>query len=195
MLRLSNLTLVGLFATSSLAVAQTTPPPPPSAPGAPTISTAAGTTIASVAASDPRLSTLASAMQAADLAATLAGPGPFTVFAPENEAFGRLAPGTMDTLLKPENKPTLVKVLNYHVVPGRVTLAQLREQIRAGNGQATLMTVEGSPLVVAQEGAAIKLTDVSGNRSYIAKPDMEEANGVIHVVNGVVVPKLPAPTA
>lgn len=151
-------------------------------------------TIADTAMAEPKLSTLVSAVQAADLATTLSGPGPFTVFAPENEAFTRLAPGTLDTLLKPENKPTLTKVLTYHVVPGKVTLAQLREQITAGNGTATLTTVEGSPLKVSTEGAAIALTDVSGNKSYVAQPDVQASNGVVHVVNGVVVPNL-APAA
>jgi uncharacterized surface protein with fasciclin (FAS1) repeats len=151
-------------------------------------------TIADTAMGNPKLSTLVSAVQAADLAGTLSGPGPFTVFAPENEAFTRLAPGTLDTLLKPENKPTLTKVLTYHVVPGKVSLAQLREQIEAGNGTATLTTVEGSPLTVSTEGAAIALTDVSGNKSYLAQPDVQASNGVVHVVNGVVVPKL-APAA
>jgi uncharacterized surface protein with fasciclin (FAS1) repeats len=142
------------------------------------------------ASAAPNLTTLVQAVQAADLAGTLAGPGPFTVFAPENDAFTRLAPGTLDTLLKPENKATLAKVLTYHVVPGNVTLEQLRSQIEAGGGTATLTTVEGSPLTVAAEGAAIVLTDVSGNKSYVAVPDVKQSNGVVHVVNGVVVPKL-----
>ncbi|HTG37291.1 fasciclin domain-containing protein [Sphingomonas sp.] len=238
MLNLSILALAGMAATSSLAIAQTTPAPatpapatqpgttattpqsntaPPSAtapgvspgttraapdqtatPGAPAAATAAQTpgsatttqTIVDAATSNPDLSTLVSAVQAADLGATLSGPGPFTVFAPANEAFTRLAPGTLDTLLKPENKPTLTKVLTYHVVPGKVTLEQLREQIKAGGGKATLTTVEGSPLTVAEEGAAIALTDTSGNKSYVAKPDVAASNGVVHVVNGVVVPQL-----
>lgn len=142
------------------------------------------------ASAAPNLSTLVQAVQAADLAATLSGPGPFTVFAPENDAFTRLAPGTLDTLLKPENKPTLTKVLTYHVVPGKVSLAQIRDQIKAGGGTATLTTVEGSPLTIAEEGAAIVLTDASGNKSYVAVPDVNQSNGVVHVVNGVVVPKL-----
>ncbi|MEZ0496996.1 fasciclin domain-containing protein [Sphingomonas sp. IW22] len=242
MLNLSILALAGLAATSSLAIAQTTPAPatqpgttattpqsttatpsgtaPGVSPGttraAPgttdtpgtsgttgtagttgTPSTAAdpaGQTITDATTNNPKLSTLATAVKAADLGATLSGPGPFTVFAPENEAFTRLAPGTLDTLLKPENKPTLTKVLTYHVVPGKVSLEQLREQIKAGGGKATLTTVEGSPLTIAEEGAAIALSDVSGNKSYLAQPDVEASNGVVHVVNGVVVPQL-APAA
>ncbi|WP_315761844.1 fasciclin domain-containing protein [Sphingomonas sp. Y38-1Y] len=217
--RLSLLAAAGLAATSSLALAQTAAPTTASPTGqtaAPTAQTAApagsamaapadpttaastpaaaGGTIADAAMNNAKLTTLASAVKAADLGTTLSGPGPFTVFAPENEAFSRLAPGTLDTLLKPENKPTLTKVLTYHVVPGKVTLEQLREQIKAGGGKATLTTVEGSPLTVAEEGAAIALTDVSGNKSYVAQPDVAASNGVVHVVNGVVVPKL-APAA
>ncbi|PCD01872.1 fasciclin [Sphingomonas spermidinifaciens] len=210
--RLSIVALAGLAATSSLAMAQTTAPTAPTAAqqqpmagqaatstttttAAPTATPAAASgTIADTAMSNPKLSTLVSAVKAADLATTLSGPGPFTVFAPENEAFTRLAPGTLDTLLKPENKPTLTKVLTYHVVPGKVTLEQLRTQIKAGGGKTTLTTVEGSPLTVAEEGAAIALTDASGNKSYVAQPDVMASNGVVHVVNGVVVPKL-APAA
>jgi len=210
--RFSMIALAGLAATSSLAMAQTTPTTtqtPMTTQGTTTAQPATGTTatatattpaaatgtIADTAMANPKLSTLVSAVKAADLATTLSGPGPFTVFAPENEAFTRLAPGTLDTLLKPENKPTLTKVLTYHVVPGKVTLEQLRAQMKAGGGKATLTTVEGSPLTVSEEGAAIALTDASGNKSYVAQPDVMATNGVVHVVNGVVVPKLaPATT-
>ncbi|UUL84212.1 fasciclin domain-containing protein [Sphingomonas qomolangmaensis] len=147
-------------------------------------------TIVENASAAPSLSTLVTAVKAADLAETLSGAGPFTVFAPENDAFTRLAPGTLDTLMKPENKAVLAKVLTYHVVPGKVSLAQLQEQMKAGGGTATLTTVEGSPLTVTTEGAAIVLTDVSGNKSYVAIPDVNQSNGVVHIVNGVVVPKL-----
>lgn len=142
------------------------------------------------AAAAPNLSTLVTAVKAAGLDATLAGPGPFTVFAPTNDAFGRLAPGTVDTLMKPANKPALTKVLTYHVVPGAITLEQLKAQITAGGGKATLTTVEGEPLVAAIEGNGISLSDVSGNKSYIEIADVKQSNGVVHVVNGVLVPKL-----
>jgi uncharacterized surface protein with fasciclin (FAS1) repeats len=142
------------------------------------------------AAAAPNLSTLVSAVKAAGLDATLSGPGPFTVFAPTNDAFGRLAPGTVDNLMKPANKPSLVKVLNYHVVAGSMTLADLQAKITSGGGKTTLTTVEGDPLVVAKEGNAISLTDVGGNKSYIEVPDVRQSNGVVHVVNGVLVPKL-----
>ncbi|MES2058034.1 MAG: fasciclin domain-containing protein [Pseudomonadota bacterium] len=147
-------------------------------------------TIVDNAGAAPNLSTLVSAVKAADLAATLSGPGPFTVFAPTNDAFSRLAPGTVDTLLKPENKATLVKVLTYHVVPGTITGAQLLAQIDAGGGKVVLKTVEGEPLTVTKEGQAVALIDVNGNKSYIEVPDVRQSNGVVHVVNGVVLPKL-----
>lgn len=150
----------------------------------------ASRTIVANASAAPNLSTLVSAVKAAGLEATLSGPGPFTVFAPTNEAFGRLAPGTVDTLLKPENKATLTKLLTYHVVPGSITLEQLKQQITAGGGKATLTTVEGSTLTVAAEGNAISLTDANNNKSYIEVPNVRQSNGVVHVVNGVVTPKL-----
>lgn len=142
------------------------------------------------AAAAPNLSTLVAAIKAAGLDATLSGPGPFTVFAPSNDAFGRLAPGTVDTLMKPANKPSLIKVLTYHVVPGTITLADLQARLKAGGGTTTLTTVEGQPITVTLEGAAISLTDVGGNKSYIETPDVRQSNGVVHVVNGVLVPKL-----
>jgi uncharacterized surface protein with fasciclin (FAS1) repeats len=142
------------------------------------------------AAAAPNLTTLVSAVKAAGLDTTLAGPGPFTVFAPTNDAFGRLAAGTVDTLMKPENKPTLVKVLTYHVVPGAITLEQLKQQMTAGGGTAKLTTVEGETLTVTDLNGAIQITDVNGNKSYVEVPDVRQSNGVVHVVNGVLLPKL-----
>lgn len=162
-------------------------PPNPKVGGAEMLKTK---TIPENASLAPNLSTLVTAVQAADLIDTLAGPGPFTVFAPTNDAFGRLAPGTVDTLLKPENKATLVKILTYHVVPGKITLETIREQVKAGGGKAVLTTVEGEPLTIEIANGAISLTDVNGNKSYIETPDVRQANGIVHVVNGVVIPKL-----
>jgi uncharacterized surface protein with fasciclin (FAS1) repeats len=147
-------------------------------------------TIVDNASAAPNLSTLVAAVKAADLAATLSGPGPFTVFAPTNEAFARLAPGMVDTLLKPENKTSLIKVLSYHVVPGAITADDLRQRIAAGGGSATLTTVEGDPITATLVGAIIALTDVNGNKSYVETADVRQSNGVVHVVNGVIVPKL-----
>lgn len=134
--------------------------------------------------------TLVAAIKAAGLEETLSGPGPFTVFAPDNEAFGRLAPGTVDTLMKPENKETLTKVLTYHVVPGALSFEQLMAKAHETGAAAQLTTVEGEPLTLSMQGEALKISDVNGNASYISQPDVKQSNGVIHVVNGVLLPKL-----
>lgn len=147
-------------------------------------------TVVDNASAAPNLSTLVAAVKAAGLVGTLSGPGPFTVFAPTNDAFGRLAPGMVDTLLKPENKASLTKVLTYHVVPGVITADDLRQRITAGGGTATLTTVEGDPITATLVGAVIALTDVNGNKSYVETADVRQSNGVVHVVNGVIVPKL-----
>jgi uncharacterized surface protein with fasciclin (FAS1) repeats len=161
--------------------------PNPAVGGAPML---ASRTIVDNASAAPNLTTLVAAVKAAALVPTLSGTGPFTVFAPTNDAFGRLAPGMVDTLLKPENKESLVKVLTYHVVPGAITAEQLRERIMTGGGTATLTTVEGDPITVTLVGTIIALTDVNGNKSYIETADVRQSNGVVHVVNGVIVPKL-----
>ena len=183
--------------TNTAAPADTTAAAPapvePAAPANPTVGGAAmlsTRTIVDNASAAPNLTTLVAAVKAAGLAPTLSGPGPFTVFAPTNDAFGRLAPGTVENLLKPENKASLVKVLTYHVVPGTLTGADLQAKMQAGGGKATLTTVEGAPLTIMMEGQAIVLTDVNGNKSYVETPDVRQSNGVVHVVNGVVVPKL-----
>ena len=150
----------------------------------------ANRTIVDNASAAPNLTTLVTAVKAADLVPTLSSPGPFTVFAPNNDAFGRLAPGMVDTLLKPENKASLVKVLTYHVVPGTITAEQLKERIMAGGGTATLTSVEGDPITATMVGAIIALTDVNGNKSYVETADVRQSNGIVHVVNGVIVPKL-----
>jgi len=139
----------------------------------------------------PNLSTLVKAITAADLTATLSGPGPYTVFAPTNDAFTRLPPDTLAQLMKPENKALLAKVLTYHVVPGTIDFNQLKAQITAGNGTATLTTVAGQPLKVTITGNNIvTLTSVNGNVSYLETPDVHQSNGIVHVVNGVLLPKL-----
>jgi uncharacterized surface protein with fasciclin (FAS1) repeats len=147
-------------------------------------------TIVANAAKAPNLTTLVQAIKAAGLADTLSGPGPFTVFAPTNAAFGRLAPGTVETLLKPENKASLVKLLDYHVVSGTISAADLRAQIAAGGGTAKLTTIEGDPLTATLTQNVITLTDVNGNKSYIQTGDVRQSNGIVHVVNGVLIPNL-----
>ncbi len=188
-------TVAGALALSTSAIAQTAPATPaaPAAAPNPTVGGAvmdATKPIATNAAAAPNLTTLVAAVQAAGLATTLAGPGPFTVFAPTNDAFSRLAPGTVDTLLKPEYKATLAKVLTYHVVPGTLTLTDIQAKVTAGGGKAVLTTVEGEPLTIELIGGGVQLTDVNGNKSYIETPDVAQSNGVVHVVNGVLSPKL-----
>ncbi len=133
--------------------------------------------------------TLVAAVKAAGLVETLEGPGPFTVFAPTNEAFAKLPAGTVDTLLKPENKATLTKVLTYHVVSGRWSAAELKKQIKAGNGTAELTTVEGGKLWASlQDGTHIMLKDEKGGTAMVTIPNVFQSNGVIHVIDTVVMP-------
>ncbi|MES2021045.1 MAG: fasciclin domain-containing protein [Pseudomonadota bacterium] len=190
-------TVAGALAFGAAATAQTAPAAPAAPAAAPASNPTVGGAvmdatkpIATNAAAAPNLTTLVSAVKAAGLATTLAGPGPFTVFAPTNDAFSRLAPGTVDTLLKPEHKATLAKVLTYHVVPGTLTLADIQAKVTAGGGKAVLTTVEGEPLTIELVGGGVQLTDVNGNKSYIETPDVAQSNGVVHVVNGVLSPKL-----
>jgi uncharacterized surface protein with fasciclin (FAS1) repeats len=132
--------------------------------------------------------TLVAAVKAAGLVDTLEGPGPFTVFAPTNEAFEKLPPGTVDTLLKPENKDQLVKVLTYHVVAGKISAQDLIDQIKAGDGKATLTTVEGEPLTASLMDGKVMLTDAKGGMATVTIPDVYQSNGVIHVVDAVLLP-------
>ncbi len=132
--------------------------------------------------------TLVAAVKAAGLVDTLSGPGPFTVFAPTNEAFDKLPPGTVDTLVKPENKAALTKVLTYHVVAGKHSAKDLMDLVKAGGGKATLTTVEGEKLVVMQTGMKLMLTDAKGGVSTVTIGDVNQSNGVIHVVDTVLMP-------
>ena len=133
--------------------------------------------------------TLVAAVKAAGLVDTLKGPGPFTVFAPTNEAFAALPAGTVDTLLKPENKATLTKVLTYHVVAGKTDAAMLMKAIAAGGGKATLKTVSGGTLTATQSGNTVMVTDESGGSARVTIADVMQSNGVIHVVDKVLLPK------
>lgn len=132
--------------------------------------------------------TLVAAVKAAGLVDTLKSPGPFTVFAPTNTAFSHLPPGTVDTLLKPENKPMLTKVLTYHVVPGRIDAHMLAEQIRAGGGKATLKTVSGGTLTAGMRGKDVVVWDAKGGEAVVTISDVYQSNGVIHVVDKVLLP-------
>jgi uncharacterized surface protein with fasciclin (FAS1) repeats len=132
--------------------------------------------------------TLVAAVKAAGLVDTLQGAGPFTVFAPTNEAFAKLPEGTVTNLLKPENKEMLTKILTYHVVAGTLSAADLKKQIRAGNGMAELTTVSGGKLWAIMKGNQIVLKDEKGNLSTVTIPNVFQSNGVIHVVDAVVMP-------
>ena len=132
--------------------------------------------------------TLVAAVKAAGLVDTLSGAGPFTVFAPTNEAFAKLPAGTVDTLLKPESKDTLTKVLTYHVVAGRMSSAELKKMIRQGKGFAELTTVAGGKLWAMEKDGHIVLKDEKGGMSTVTIPNVFQSNGVIHVVDTVVMP-------
>jgi uncharacterized surface protein with fasciclin (FAS1) repeats len=133
--------------------------------------------------------TLVAAVKAAGLVDTLEGTGPFTVFAPTNKAFSKLPAGTVDTLVKPENKATLTKILTYHVVAGRHTAPALMKAVKEGGGMAKLTTVEGEELIVKQAGPGkLTVTDSKGDVSMITIADVLQSNGVIHVVDTVLMP-------
>ncbi len=132
--------------------------------------------------------TLVAAVKAAGLVDTLEGAGPFTVFAPTNEAFAKLPAGTVDTLLKPENKETLTKVLTYHVVAGKVSSKELVKMIKTGGGKAELKTVAGGTLTATIKGGKVILTDEKGGMATVTIADVYQSNGVIHVVDSVLLP-------
>ena len=132
--------------------------------------------------------TLVAAVKAAGLVETLSGPGPFTVFAPTNAAFAKLPAGTVDTLVKPENKATLTKILTYHVVSGKMTSKDIAAAIKTGKGTATLTTVQGEPLTAAMKAGKLVLTDAKGGTSTVTIKDVMQSNGVIHVVDTVLMP-------
>ena len=132
--------------------------------------------------------TLVAAVKAAGLVETLSGTGPFTVFAPTNKAFDKLPKGTVETLVKPENKQTLTGILTYHVVAGKMSAADLVKAIKAGNGTATLKTVAGGSLKAMLKGKKVVLTDEKGGTSTVTIADVNQSNGVIHVIDTVLMP-------
>ena len=147
----------------------------------PSMTTApAGKTIVDIAASNPDFSTLVAAVKAAGLADTLSGPGPFTVFAPTNEAFAKLPAGTLDSLLKPANKQQLAGILTYHVLPATV----MAEDVKPG----AVKTVNGATFTVSTENGNVILTDGQGNKAKVIKTDIVASNGVIHVIDAVLLP-------
>jgi uncharacterized surface protein with fasciclin (FAS1) repeats len=145
--------------------------------------------IVDIAAGSEAHTTLVAAVKAAGLVETLKSAGPFTVFAPVNEAFGKLPAGTVDFLLKPENKATLAKILTYHVVAGNIDANAVIAAIKAGNGKAVLTTVSGNTLSATIDNGKVKLTDEKGGTSFVTVTDLKGSNGVIHVIDTVVLPK------
>ena len=142
------------------------------------------------ASAAPNLSTLVAAVKAADLVATLQGAGPFTVFAPTDDAFAKLPAGAVDGLLKPEMKADLAAVLTYHVVAGNVDAAALTQQIEAGGGKAVLTTVQGAALTATPDGnGGITLTDAKGATAKVTTADVRQSNGIVHVIDSVLMPK------
>lgn len=132
--------------------------------------------------------TLVAAVKAAGLVETLSGPGPFTVFAPTDAAFGKLPAGTVETLVKPENKGTLTTILTYHAVPGKVTAGDLVKLINANGGKATITTVQGGTLTAMLDGDKVVITDAKGGKTTVVKADVMTSNGVVHVTDGVFMP-------
>jgi uncharacterized surface protein with fasciclin (FAS1) repeats len=145
-------------------------------------------TIVENAIQSPVHTTLVAAVKAAGLVDTLSSAGPFTVFAPTDSAFAKLPAGTVDTLVMPQNKPQLTSILTYHVVAGQVTAADLMAKIRAGGGRATLTSVQGQPLVATTMNGMVMLTDTKGNMAHVTQGDVMQSNGVIHVIDAVLMP-------
>jgi len=150
----------------------------------------ANRTIVQNAMNSPIHTTLVKAVVAAGLADTLSGPGPFTVFAPTDDAFAKVPSATLNSLMQPDMKPALTKVLTYHVVPGRITAADIAAKIRAGGGTATYTTVEGESLTFSMMGSKVMLRGMGGSMAHVTQADVMQSNGVIHVVDGVLLPSM-----
>jgi uncharacterized surface protein with fasciclin (FAS1) repeats len=153
------------------------------------LSASAQKTVVDVAVGSKAHTTLVAAVKAAGLVETLQGAGPFTVFAPTNEAFAKLPKGTVESLLKPENKATLTKILTYHVVAGNLDATAVLAAIKAGNGKVTVKTVSGGSLTASLKNGKVILTDEKGGTATVTATDLKAGNGVIHVIDGVVMPK------
>ena len=145
-------------------------------------------TIVQNASAAPNLTTLVAAVKAAGLVETLSGPGPFTVFAPTNDAFSLLPAGTVDTLVKPENKAKLTQILTYHVVAGRLTARDLKRDAKMGGSQAMLKTVEGGMLTVSDPDGQLMLTDAGGHKAAITTTNVAQRNGMVMIIDNVLMP-------
>jgi uncharacterized surface protein with fasciclin (FAS1) repeats len=178
---LTLLAVATLAATSLTASAQKDP----DVGGAPMY---ANKTIVANAVNSPIHTTLVAAVKAAGLVDTLNSPGPFTVFAPTNDAFAKLPAGTVENLVKPENKATLVKILTYHVIAGKITSKELIKDIKKGGGTYTAKTVEGGTLTFSLEDGKVKITDEKGGSAFVTIADVYQSNGVIHVIDSVLLP-------
>jgi uncharacterized surface protein with fasciclin (FAS1) repeats len=177
--------LIIALATGTIAAAAFAGPHTPMVGGA---AMSPSKTIVENASAANNLTTLVAAVKAADLVDTLSSPGPFTVFAPTNMAFGKLPAGTVETLVKPENKGTLTTILTYHVVAGRLNAQNIIAKIRAGKGQAKLTTVQGGTLTARMVGKQLVLTDAKGGKSTVTTANVMQSNGVVHVINSVLMP-------
>ncbi len=153
------------------------------------VATAQEKDIVDIAVGSEAHSTLVAAVKAAGLVETLKSAGPFTVFAPVNDAFAKLPAGTVDFLLKPENKAALVKVLTYHVVAGNLDANAVIAAIKSGKGKAVLTTVSGNTLTATIDNGKVKLTDEKGGVAFVTATDLKGSNGIIHVIDTVVLPK------
>jgi uncharacterized surface protein with fasciclin (FAS1) repeats len=170
---------------SAMAAGSTASPDAPMVGGAAMLPTR---TIVQNASEASNLTTLVSAVTAAGLGETLSGPGPFTVFAPTNEAFEKIPAATRTKLMEPAQKQQLTGILTYHVVPGRLTAADLTKQIQDGGGTATLTTVNGAKLTAKAANGGVQLTDAAGGTSMVTQADVMQSNGVVHVIDTVVMP-------
>lgn len=179
---------LGACGSAETETADTTTEEMPAEDGAMTAETEAGTIVA-VAQGNENFSTLVAAVTAAGLGETLSGAGPFTVFAPTNDAFAKVDKATLDGLMKPESKNALTGLLTYHVVSGKLMAADVAKAITDGGGKAELTTVQGQKLTASMEGDKVILTDANGGKSTIAMTDVAASNGVIHAIDTVIMPK------
>jgi uncharacterized surface protein with fasciclin (FAS1) repeats len=149
----------------------------------------ASKTIVENASQAKNLTTLVSAVKAAGLVETLSGPGPFTVFAPTNEAFDKIPKAALEKLMQPDMKADLTKILTYHVVAGKIDAAELEKDIKAGGGYYNMKTVEGEPLTARMDGNKVELIDAKGGGAIVEIADVYQSNGVVHVIDSVLMPK------
>ncbi|MFD1786705.1 fasciclin domain-containing protein [Sphingomonas floccifaciens] len=178
----------GLMAGAALAMAASPLAAAQKNPMVGGVAMSANKTIVANASAAPNLTTLVAAVKAAGLVETLSGPGPFTVFAPTNAAFAKLPAGTVDTLVKPENKAQLTGILTYHVVPGRITAQDIAKKAAANGGTATYTTVAGGELRFMKRGNGWHVMDAKGGHAAITTANVMQSNGVVHVIDSVLMP-------